>query len=510
MVQQAAFGVDFGTTNTRVAYYDGRKLQMIPIFDERGGSSYGLPTAVAYEDGRPVAFGQAALDGRRGALPPQSIKWLLDRDGPVEVGGRALDPVTMAADFFGHLRALVAKAVPSTPMDRVAMTIPVHFPPRARDNLRQACALAGVQVAHFYFEPVAALYCNLVARKTSGVAAVFDWGGGSLDIATLKLEDGVAWTRRVEGWHRGGEHFDELICLQAIEALLRARDELPFTAEEILATPKGRQLRRRAELLKILKLSRGSSDVLRYSGLIGNIDVDFPLTAEAFEEWIDQTVAEAVGRLKRALHDTGITPGLLARLFLSGGTCNIPAVQKRLGAQIAGDRLVTAIAIPPTLRADSGGLDDIGNATALGAALLAIYGTRPVFATDVGVRLAHAWDDHDAFYPIFRAGERVTYEPRRERFFVSDARSEVARLLVCDRPDSHALPQGRLLRVIPVPIHRDESWLHVEFTVDPHLVLRVSASGRVARAQPDGPVWIPDLNLGFEVPEVAVAKEVQR
>ena len=139
---QVVFGVDFGTTNTRVAYYDGRRLQMVPILDERGAGYYNLPTVVAYEEGRPVSYGKAALDGRRGVLPPGPIKWLLDRgtDEPVEVDGRPMDPVSMTADFFGHLRSLVARAVPSTPMDRISVTIPVHFPPRARENLRKACA----------------------------------------------------------------------------------------------------------------------------------------------------------------------------------------------------------------------------------------------------------------------------------------------------------------------------------------------------------------------------------
>jgi molecular chaperone DnaK (HSP70) len=500
---QSVFGIDFGTTNTRVAHYDGKAMHMVPIYDDRG-VSYSLPTQLNYENGRPIAFGYAALQRRQGVLPPQSIKWLLDREDPVEIDGRALDPVQMAADFFLHLRRAVGEAVPSTPMDRAAITIPVEYPPRARLNLLRACERAGIELTHFFFEPVAALYCDLFAHPTSGVAAVFDWGGGSLDIATIKIQDGIAWTRQVEGWHRGGEHFDEMISEQAVEAFLRSHPELPHTAEDILATARGRRLRQLAEQLKI-EVSQGRRGVMEYVALVGGADLDYALTAAEFEEWIEQSLAEAVNRLKRAIRETGISPGLLARLFLSGGTCNIPAIQERLARQVAGDRIVTSIAIPPPLHADPGGMDDIGNATALGAALLAVHGTSPVFAADVGVRLSHAWDDHDAFFPIFRAGERVSFAPRSERFFVSDARSGVARLMVCDRPDANAKPQGRLLRIIPVPIDPNESWLEVEFAVDRHLVLRVTASGRVARAQAE-PAWIPDLNLGFELPARTAAR----
>jgi molecular chaperone DnaK (HSP70) len=508
---QSVFGIDFGTTNTRVAHYDGKTMHMVPIYDDRG-VSYSMPTQVNYEDGRPAAFGYAALHRRQGALPPKPIKWLLDRDDPVEVDGRPMDPVRMAADFFNHLRESVGEAVPSTPMTRAAITIPVQFPPKARLNLILACKQAGIEVTQFFFEPVAALYCDLFTHPTSGIAAVFDWGGGSLDIATIKIEDGIAWTRQVEGWHRGGEHFDEMICEQAVEVFLRSHPELPHTAEDILSTARGRRLRQRAEQVKI-ELSRGQQSPMEYVALVGGADLDYTLTAAEFEEWIHQSVGEAVNRLKRAIRETGISPGLLARLFLSGGTCNIPAIQERLARQVAGERIVTSIAIPPSLRSDPGGMDDIGNATALGAALLAVHGTRPVFASDVGVRLAHAWDDHDAFFPIFRAGERVTSARRKEQFFVSDASSGVARLMICDRPDTNDKTQGRLLRIIPVPIDPNESWLEVEFSIDRHLVLQVIASGRVAKVQQAEPAWIPDLNLGFEMParsQARLEKEVLR
>src|SRR4051812_18533291 len=100
----ASFGIDFGTTNTRVAFYDGQALRMVPIRDEKYGKSYGLPTRVTYRDGHPAAFGIAATLPEGGASPPGSIKWLLDRDEPVEVDQIAMEPVRIVADFLAHLR----------------------------------------------------------------------------------------------------------------------------------------------------------------------------------------------------------------------------------------------------------------------------------------------------------------------------------------------------------------------------------------------------------------------
>jgi hypothetical protein len=332
------------------------------------------------------------------------------------------------------------------------------------------------------------------------VSAVFDWGGGSLDIATVEIENGVALTKSAEGWHHGGEQFDRLICLQALQDFLRANPQVALTAEEILETRnRGRGLQLRAERCKIEVPRRGAFP-FQFIGLVGSANLNYMLQNAAFEEWITRDVTQAIHRLQRAIRDTGISPGQLARLFLSGGTCNLPYIQRRLEREVAGGgRIVTQIAIPQKMQLNSGGLDDIGNATAVGAVLLAAHGAAPVFAGDVGVRLANGQGAEDRFYPVFRAGEAVSTAPRTVKFFVSDSSSGVARLLVCDRHDAILQPQGRLLRVIPVPIDPKENWLDVHFTVDPHLVLSVEATGRMKQAAHDR-VWIQQLNLGFKMP----------
>jgi molecular chaperone DnaK (HSP70) len=167
---RTAFGIDFGTTNTRVAHYRSGKVEVVPVApDQERARAFQVPTLVAYQGEQPVSYGHEALALKRGTLPSQSIKWLLDRQTPVEVDGHLLRPVSIVADFFRHLRQVVLRAVPDEPLTEAALTIPLHYPPRARTNLLEACREAGITVSHFFFEPVAALYCDLVAHPVSGL-----------------------------------------------------------------------------------------------------------------------------------------------------------------------------------------------------------------------------------------------------------------------------------------------------------------------------------------------------
>lgn len=496
--KRTSFGIDFGTTNTRVAYYNGERLRMVP-FVVQGIQAYQLPTLVSYKDGEAVAVGPEAR--KQGALPGRAIKWLLGQDQPVEVDGGGREPVEIVADFFRSLKRMVGESVRAEPLSRAALTIPVHYPPKARQQLLEGCKYAGIEVTHFFFEPIAAIYCSLAAAPAAGTTAVFDWGGGSLDIATVQIRDGLALTRQIDGWHRGGTDFDRLICEQALNDFLLTNPQPGFSAEAILDRMRvGRDLKLRAELAK-MQLSKQPQVSLSYSGFMGGKNLDYALTRPTFDELIAEDVTSAAARLEQALRATGISPKLLARLFLSGGTCNVPAVRDRLAAQVAGNHIVDRLQLPEQLKAPgaTGGLDDIGNATALGAALLAIHGAEAVFANSIGVRLADAAEDR--FYPVFRAGDAVTFRPKTERLFVSDASSGVARLLVCDQDDPVRQPSGRLLRVVPVPIHREETWVDVTFTLDRFLVLRVEASGRKETYRGE-PAWIQNLSLGFRIPEL--------
>lgn len=506
-----AFGIDFGTTNTRVAYFDGQRVRMVP-FDRP--EMVQLPTRIAYKNSEPVAFGAATRSA--GTLFPQSLKWILDSAEPVEVDGGKCERVEVVASFLRHLRQLVNKNLKNASLDRAAVTIPVHYPPDARGRLVKAFEAAGITVTHFFFEPIAAIYAGLLTEPSEGVSAVFDWGGGSLDIATVQIRNNIALTRQIAGWHRGGSHFDRELAVLALNDLFAAHPQLAtsgYTTTQVLDQMQvGRTLITYAEQTKI-DLSRRDRAQLDYYAMFGDINLARGVTRGEFDELIQPDLTGALARLDLALSASGVTPRTLARMFLSGGTCNVPLIRAELTARY-GHKSVDTLRLPADLRGNPAtGLDDIGNATAIGAALLAVHGAEPVFADAIGVRLAGG--DRERFYPVYRAGERVPFTPVTHRFYVSNASEGVARLLVADQHDPVLEPAGRLLRLITVPIQKDETWLDVRFTVDKHLALRVDAAGlrdlprtsaQPAPSWPHTANWIQNLNLGFSLPAPSVTK----
>lgn len=510
-----SFGIDFGTTNTRVAHFDGKTVQLAAFSGRQGEQVYQLPTAIAYRDGHPVASGHAAFTATPAVRFPVPLKWSLTSEEVIDLGdGQTKEPTDAVADFLRNLRQAVVKSFPKAPLETAAVTIPVHFPPAARGRLHAAFRQAGIEVTHFFFEPIAAIYAGLVGQPTTGVSAVFDWGGGSLDVAAVEVRDGIARTREVDGWHRGGTHFDRMIAEQAVNGFLHRHADDPMlgtlTAEQVLDRSRwGRSALDQAVRAKEVLKDRETGEVTVLD-FLNHGALEYELTRPTFADLIRTDLTGGIARLARVLASSGVTPRTLSRLFLSGGTCNVREVRERLGEEYAA-KLTATLRLPARLvpRNASGGLDDIGNATAIGAALLAGQGAAATFAASVGVRLAGA-ESEARFLPVFRQGDPVRFDQSEEvRLFLTNTSGGVARLLVCEQTDDVTQPSGRLLKVITVPVDRKESWLRVGFRVDRHLTLQVRAVGvKNFQNDPNKPVpparvtddWVQSLKLGFQLP----------
>jgi hypothetical chaperone protein len=252
-------GVDFGTSNSSAAVYDGRSIRLLPL-DQEASDPCVMRSLVYIERSGAVWFGQTALSRYLEQNTGRAVHYERQRVGEVtmvfaEVGtvvqeamalidvsepGRLFQslkrflPVTSfrATNVFGlhytieELLSLLARELLSriqatlgAPFTRLCVGWPVRFSEHpheealARQRLREAWRLAGVADVDFVEEPLAAIR-HVAVQHTLGDARhvlVFDFGGGTLDICVARLARGGVQTLATRGVAIGGDLLDSRI-----------------------------------------------------------------------------------------------------------------------------------------------------------------------------------------------------------------------------------------------------------------------------------------------------------
>jgi hypothetical chaperone protein len=226
-------GLDFGTTNSGAAVFDGQRVHVFPL-DPAGRDPTVVRSVLYITREQEVFVGQEAVDtyyrqnigrpsqmARRyvGEVEVVASEMFFVRDVYVLVDeltpGRLLRSLksALSGDYEGttiferyySLEELIAiylrelrervEAEAGEPVDGVVLGRPVTFVGseddvsnrRAEERLRRAAEMAGFREVAFELEPVAAaLHYELTVEKPQDVV-VFDFGGGTLDITVMRV-----------------------------------------------------------------------------------------------------------------------------------------------------------------------------------------------------------------------------------------------------------------------------------------------------------------------------------
>ncbi len=172
---------------------------------------------------------KAYIDGERGRFM-RSMKRVLGSN-LMSTGTRINDTMMrfehILSQFVGNLKKQ-AEVYAGAPIDSVIMGRPVHFrdgdlvgDQRAENELRRVAQLVGFRNIEFQFEPIAAAYAHEVKLQREQLACVVDIGGGTSDFTIIKIgpklknkldrsDDILAST----GVRIGGNDFDKDLCLK--------------------------------------------------------------------------------------------------------------------------------------------------------------------------------------------------------------------------------------------------------------------------------------------------------
>ena len=261
-------GLDFGTSNSAAAWYDGEKVRMIPLekcdaimptamhLDRELSTLTGEAAVTQYIDENrdriveltpeviakasmvtseansadphseaetetSSVYGQPWVDrgmpgrlfrGVKRLLGNSSIKRLLVFDHPFRL-------VALITPILLRIRQAIEESL-AEPLANIHFGHPVLFEGKeslrnnlAFDRLSEACGHAGIKKLTFYPEPVAATlsYRNDEQSPDSGCVLTVDFGGGTLDLSVVEYSGTRFDVLSTSGISLGGDHIDQLI-----------------------------------------------------------------------------------------------------------------------------------------------------------------------------------------------------------------------------------------------------------------------------------------------------------
>ena len=243
------FGIDFGTTNTSAVEIDGRVVHQFG--DEQGKP---LPSVIILNHATDQVIGGRDAWNRRLQLQQLggfeivgSIKRCLESNRHWVTAGRSWTPTDITAEVLKQLSIRAQKEVPAG-ICRATFSIPVGLSARARGVLRDAAALAGIEVSSFVVESTAAFVRYFVDLRNSRHVAVFDWGGGTLDVSVLRIDGRTIFELATEGMADAGDMMDQELALLVHKIITDSRGE--NLAIEEVPTKDRDQLVIRSEMAK--------------------------------------------------------------------------------------------------------------------------------------------------------------------------------------------------------------------------------------------------------------------
>jgi molecular chaperone DnaK len=322
------FGVDFGTTNSAVVRIE---FEHIERYSDEEGLPYPSIIAIDKMTGKVKSRGRDAWR-RREQLRKSceiitSVKSHLGTDKTWNIGERTWYPRQVTTEILKGLKEGVAGRGDGIDMDSAVVAIPIGFSPIKRRELRMAASNAGINILNFVSEPSAAVFKHYSEVSKWQKIAVFDWGGGTLDIAIVELNDGNVVELSTLGKRLGGDDIDIKVAEWAHMETLKKRGgnisfrEMPSTCRD--------DMMEQAEQIKRDLSDRYESTILLFE--YGEIDAEgIEMNVDKFVSLIEPELNKAIACLKEAVKQAGLSIDELGCILMVGGSSKLQGLLERM------------------------------------------------------------------------------------------------------------------------------------------------------------------------------------
>ncbi len=335
-------GIDLGTTNSIVSYWDNINEKPEPIDISNGFGKIPLPSVVQYRkeddsEGEWV-IGEEAYRSMK--IYPEttirSIKRKMGTDEKIIINGEEYLPEDISAKILKELAEHCQSINPKAEIAGLVVSVPYDFDDAAKKATMRACEKAGFEdkLICLIEEPkAAALAYNFRHNlEENEKFMVFDFGGGTLDITIFHVVEKNEKRMKLqviseggEAYH-GGDNVDEALC----DLCYKFIEKKTGQKKEDIASE---------NIVEIISRAREAKE--RLSG-VKSFRIPFTfcippfveqISRESFEELISVFIEKTRKLVLKALRETytgALSADDIDRVLLEGGSAQMPWVKDML------------------------------------------------------------------------------------------------------------------------------------------------------------------------------------
>jgi len=342
-------GIDLGTTNSCAAIWRNNNLEIIP--DEYGNRT--VPSYVAYTNitryighdaknqkdinTENVFYEVKRLIGRK--YDDEHVQDLLEllsyqvhktetNDIAFISHDKIITPEEISAAVLSRLKNN-AKRYLNQDVTDVVITIPAHFTDSQRQATRDAATIAGLNCIRIINEPIAAsLAYGLITRSQTHKnkemkVLVYDFGGGTLDVSILEIDNGTFSVLSSAGIsYFGGTDFDNRIMQFCLSVFKKKHNIKSLSISSVNL----QKLRIQCENTKKI-LSTNIKTTIGIKDFYDNKDLLIPITRNDFEKICSDLFIRSIAPIEDALHSAELTIDDIDEVLLVGGMTRIPHIR---------------------------------------------------------------------------------------------------------------------------------------------------------------------------------------
>jgi molecular chaperone DnaK (HSP70) len=327
--------IDFGTCYSCAALSaDGR----VTMINDPIEQSYVIPSSVLLTPNGEMLIGSEA-EAERDRWPDRyqtEFKRVFGEDVPLALGERQPRADELVAEILGFFKR--EADTPEEPITSAVLTVPVSYNENKRTLMRDAAHRVGFEHVELLEEPIAAVAAvHADPSPTEGCTLVYDLGGGTFDIALIRIDVGNRHVLGAAGDDSlGGMSFD-----RAIERDLLARSQTSL----LLATggvDAGSEERRRVLAAQrrarafCRRVKHHLSQRAHFQGelVIEGEVIQYELTRDRLAELVAVDLDRTIDTCLDLLAQLSVEPSELVRVVTVGGSCRLPFIAARLAERL--------------------------------------------------------------------------------------------------------------------------------------------------------------------------------